>query len=190
MALTIGSLDEKQSRFVLIASGLAVVAIAAIIIWRNMTGASSSATSATSAADSSSATPATLVGVTEDVYAAPGNLTPPTTTPPVNGPPTVVTGVVNPPANPTPVTGITPVTQPTPAPRVTTPAPPTPSRSSAPAPRRTFVVKPWPQPGSSLWSISQIEYGQSTQAHIDALASANHIANPNLIYPGQVLVIP
>ena len=181
MALTIGSLDEKQTRFVLIASGLAVVAIAALIIWRNMRGASSSATNATNTADSSSGTPATLVGVTEDVYAAPGNLTPPTTTPAPTPTPTPA---------PTPTPTPAPVAQPTPAPRVTTPTPPAPRRSSAPTPRRTFVVKPWPQPGSSLWSISQLEYGQSTQAHINAIASANHIANPDLIYPGQVLVIP
>lgn len=46
---------------------------------------------------------------------------------------------------------------------------------------RTYTV----HPGDSLSSIAA-KYGTSWQA----IATANHIANPNLIYPGQVLTIP
>lgn len=41
------------------------------------------------------------------------------------------------------------------------------------------------QNGESLWGIAQ-KYGRS----LDAIISANHIANPDIIYPGQVIIIP
>lgn len=46
---------------------------------------------------------------------------------------------------------------------------------------REYVVRP----GDTLWAISQ-RYGTT----VSALAQLNHIPNPNLIYPGQVLQIP
>lgn len=45
----------------------------------------------------------------------------------------------------------------------------------------TYIV----QPGDMLWAIAR-QYGTTVQA----IAQANGIANPNLIYPGQQLVIP
>jgi len=45
----------------------------------------------------------------------------------------------------------------------------------------TYVV----QPGDTLWAISR-QFGTTVQA----IAAANGIANPNLIYPGQQLIIP
>lgn len=185
MALRIGSLDEKQSRFVLIAGGATALLLLGLVLWNRLHGgsAATAAAATSSASDTSSQPPATLQGVTE-IYYAPGNLgEPPAPTPTPT--PTPTPPAPTPPA-PTPPP---PVPAPNPAPPVA--APPAPAPVPAPAPaQRTFVVKPWPQPGSSLWSISQIEYGVSTRQHIDAIASANHIANENLIYPGQVLVIP
>ncbi|MCR4402017.1 MAG: L,D-transpeptidase family protein [Firmicutes bacterium] len=46
---------------------------------------------------------------------------------------------------------------------------------------RTYVV----QPGDSLWSIAK-RFGTT----VEALVAANSIANPELIYPGDVLRIP
>jgi LysM repeat protein len=65
------------------------------------------------------------------------------------------------------------------------PTPPTPQPTQVPAqpPSRpgTHVV----QPGENLFRIS-LQYNLTW----DVLARANGIFNPNLIFPGQVLVIP
>ena len=54
--------------------------------------------------------------------------------------------------------------------------------SEAPAPAAdTYTVRA----GDTLWAIAK-QYGTT----VGALASLNHIANPNLIYPGQVLSLP
>ena len=42
--------------------------------------------------------------------------------------------------------------------------------------------------GDSLWAICKRTYGDGSLAY--KLATANGIKNPNLIYPGQVLIIP
>jgi nucleoid-associated protein YgaU len=44
------------------------------------------------------------------------------------------------------------------------------------------------QQGDSLWSISTIVYGNGYQW--SRIADANNIANPNVIHPGTVLIIP
>jgi spore germination protein len=41
------------------------------------------------------------------------------------------------------------------------------------------------QAGESLWGIAQ-KYGQS----LEAVVAVNHITNPDMIYPGQSLIIP
>lgn len=41
------------------------------------------------------------------------------------------------------------------------------------------------QPGDTLWDLSQ-KYGVS----VEAIATANHIKDPDAIFPGQKLVIP
>ena len=56
-----------------------------------------------------------------------------------------------------------------------------PTNSPPPASTVTYTV----QPGDTLYRIA-IRFGTT----VAAIASANNIANPNLIYPGQVLVIP
>ncbi len=66
-------------------------------------------------------------------------------------------------------------TGPTPVPPVATPVPPQPPQQG------TYVV----QPGDSLSKIAR-QFGTT----VDALVQANNIANPNLIYVGQVLIIP
>ena len=42
--------------------------------------------------------------------------------------------------------------------------------------------------GDTLWDLAQRFYGDPRLFPV--IAAANHIANPNLIFPGQVLVIP
>ena len=49
---------------------------------------------------------------------------------------------------------------------------------------RTYTV----QSGDTLWAIAERYYGDGNQYM--KIASANSIANPDLINPGQVLVIP
>lgn len=61
------------------------------------------------------------------------------------------------------------------------PSPATSERVSAPAPGDAHVVVP----GDTLGQISRT-YGIS----VDDLVNANGIANPDLIYPGQTIVIP
>ncbi len=57
---------------------------------------------------------------------------------------------------------------------------PVPTQPPAPG-QRVYVVRP----GDSLWTISR-RFGVS----IDDILAANDLANPNLIYPGQELIIP
>ena len=47
--------------------------------------------------------------------------------------------------------------------------------------QRTYTV----QPGNTLWGISRL-YGIT----VNQIVQLNHIPNPNLIYPGQVLLLP
>jgi hypothetical protein len=102
--------------------------------------------------------------------------------PPVSGP----TGY--PPAiHSQPATG---QTNPPPAPAPTPTPAPTPGPTPAPA-HRTFTVKPWPLPGSSLWSIALIEYGDGSRWPVIYDANRSLIgSNPNLIRTGMVLTIP
>ena len=53
-----------------------------------------------------------------------------------------------------------------------------------PTPGSDYTV----QQGDTLFSIAQQAYGDGNQWPV--IAKANNIANPNLIYPGQVLYIP
>ena len=44
--------------------------------------------------------------------------------------------------------------------------------------------------GDSLWRISRIAYGDGTRYAIVYLANRDRIRDPNLIHPGQILVLP
>ena len=44
--------------------------------------------------------------------------------------------------------------------------------------------------GDSLWRLSQISYGAGTRYAVIYKANKGQIRNPNLIYPGQVFVLP
>lgn len=60
-----------------------------------------------------------------------------------------------------------------------------PAPTPAPAPSgTTYTVVP----GDTLWGISERYYG--TGIRYPEIAAANGIENPNLIFPGQVFVIP
>jgi len=74
--------------------------------------------------------------------------------------------------------GSTPVTPPAPNP---TPVVPSPSAAS-----KEYVVKP----GDTLSSIAANVYGDPRAWHRIAVANAATIPNPNLILPGEVLVLP
>ncbi len=45
-------------------------------------------------------------------------------------------------------------------------------------------------PGNTLWGISQKFYGDGSRYQIIFAANSGQIRNPNLIYPGQVFVVP
>ncbi len=64
------------------------------------------------------------------------------------------------------------------APEEATPEPP------APEPARTYTVVS----GDTLWAISERFYGDGNKYQV--IADASGVANPDLIYPGQVLTIP
>jgi hypothetical protein len=73
----------------------------------------------------------------------------------------------------------------------TRPSSQSPSAQSAPAQSLKVIVKA----GNTLWGIaSQYVSPPATNAKINAeiqaIAHASHLANPNLIYPGQVLTVP
>ena len=61
-----------------------------------------------------------------------------------------------------------------------------PSSPTADSAKRTYTVKK----GDSLWNIAKKYYGDGSQYKKIYDANTNKIANPNLIYVGQVLVIP
>lgn len=63
------------------------------------------------------------------------------------------------------------------------PATPSPSASDA---QRTYTV----QVGDCLWSIAKQFYGDGSAYTRIYDANTGQVVNPNLIYPGQVLVIP
>lgn len=60
------------------------------------------------------------------------------------------------------------------------------SPKTADSPKRTYTVKK----GDCLWNIAKQFYGNGAAYTKIYDANTNQIANPNLIYPGQVFVIP
>jgi nucleoid-associated protein YgaU len=46
------------------------------------------------------------------------------------------------------------------------------------------------QPGNSLWVIARKAYGNGTQYTVIFGANKEHIRDPNLIYPGQIITLP
>lgn len=60
------------------------------------------------------------------------------------------------------------------------------STSDTTTPSRTYTVKK----GDCLWNIAKSYYGSGTQWNKIYDANTKQIVNPNLIYPGQELVIP
>jgi nucleoid-associated protein YgaU len=44
--------------------------------------------------------------------------------------------------------------------------------------------------GNSLWVIARKTYGNGTNYTVIFGANKNHIRDPNLIYPGQVISLP
>lgn len=44
--------------------------------------------------------------------------------------------------------------------------------------------------GDSLWRISRIRYGDGSRYALVYRANRDHIRDPNLIYPGQTIVLP
>jgi len=46
------------------------------------------------------------------------------------------------------------------------------------------------QPGNSLWRISRRLYGKGVRNSVIYQANKNQIRDPDLIYPGQIFVVP
>jgi len=46
------------------------------------------------------------------------------------------------------------------------------------------------QPGNNLWSIAERSYGTGSRYHVIYRANTDQIEDPDLIYPGQVFVLP
>lgn len=86
----------------------------------------------------------------------------------------------SPPPSPTAATPLASPPPPAPSPLPEAPLP-SPTPSPATPPPSTYVV----QPGDTLMGIAAV-FG----VYFAEIATANGIANPNLIYPGQTLVIP
>jgi LysM repeat protein len=57
---------------------------------------------------------------------------------------------------------------------------------ATPAARGTIVV----QPGNTLWRLARESYGAGVRYTVIYEANKEQIANPNLIYPGQVFSVP
>lgn len=66
-------------------------------------------------------------------------------------------------------------------------AAPEPAQPSAPAPKVRVVTV---QPGSTLWAIARDKYGDGVMYVRVYEANKERIRNPDLIYPGQVFVVP
>ncbi|MCD6289444.1 MAG: LysM peptidoglycan-binding domain-containing protein [Anaerolineae bacterium] len=127
----------------------------------------------------------------------------PSSRPPTPTPQTVskqVAPAVQPPRLPTPVPTSTPLPtstftprpipqlQPTPVPQLQPTSTPTPTPTLAPRPTRAATSVPRihvVRRGEFIASIAR-RYGVSAQA----LMEANHLRNPNVVYPGQKLLIP
>jgi nucleoid-associated protein YgaU len=46
------------------------------------------------------------------------------------------------------------------------------------------------QPGNSLWRISRRIYGEGVRFSVIYQANRDRIQDPDLIYPGQIFVVP
>jgi len=78
---------------------------------------------------------------------------------------------------------VAPAAEEAPAPEPTPEPDPVPAPPPPPAPRTYTVVS-----GDTLWAISERFYGDGSKYQV--IADASGVANPDLIYPGQVLTIP
>ena len=54
-------------------------------------------------------------------------------------------------------------------------------------PAETAVIV---QPGNSLWRIARRVYGEGVRYSVIYQANREQIRNPDLIYPGQIFVVP
>jgi len=62
--------------------------------------------------------------------------------------------------------------------------------ATAPAPATAAGGRIVVQPGNSLWKLARDTYGQGVQYTVIYEANKDQIANPDLIYPGQVFSVP
>lgn len=84
-----------------------------------------------------------------------------------------------------------PITTPPPAPAPVPPAPAPPPPPAPPPAQRTQTVCSWPNWCGSLWGIAQHFYGNGALWPKIYAANQGLIGgNPNLIHPGQNLIIP
>jgi len=65
-----------------------------------------------------------------------------------------------------------------------------PAPQPSPQPDTPRVALVTVQPGHSLWRISDQHYGAGERYVVIYRANRSQIRNPDLIYPGQVFVLP
>jgi nucleoid-associated protein YgaU len=109
---------------------------------------------------------------------------------PFNAPATSVTGSVSAQTAQAPTSGqadSAPAQRPQLAGAVTTAPPAGSSASTVVVPK---IATTTVSPGDSLWRISQSTYGQGTRYAVIYNANREQIRNPNMIYPGQIFVLP
>jgi nucleoid-associated protein YgaU len=108
---------------------------------------------------------------------------------PFSVPDTVVTGSVTAPTTPSrrPDVAAAPQAQLAAADGAAVPEPASPSPSTVVVPK---IATSTVSRGDSLWRISRLTYGNGTRYAVIYKANQAQIRNPNLIYPGQIFVIP
>ena len=75
-------------------------------------------------------------------------------------------------------------------PEAAAPAPEAPAAGEAAAPPKPKDGRVVIQPGNNLWRISKVLYGTGAKFTVIYEANKNQIRDPDMIYPGQVFVIP
>ena len=65
-----------------------------------------------------------------------------------------------------------------------------PDRGASPAVAASGIATAIVSRGDSLWRISRVTYGAGMRYAVVYRANRTHIRNPDLIYPGQVFVLP
>lgn len=169
-------------------AGIGTAGLAAILIYRKKKAAAAAAAAAPdTTADSSNLGTVPVSNLTTSAAPMPIQMGDTFVNVPVNDTDNPVPGPPGPKGPP----GAPGIKGPPGPPAKTLPPPPKPAPTPAPVPKRTVTVCPWPGWCGSLSGIAKHFYGDANQWSKIYNANKGLIgANPNLIHPGQVLVVP